>query len=364
MPSSNVIPTFETFETQKNLNNIGQIVKKLLILLSSKEKYIIEKRFALKNKRETLQQIGNHFQITRERVRQIEESALNKLNRHAKHTDLTVINKLAVLIVKKNGGLIEEDNLISTIINITKNESDPSIKSYIKLCLTLEESLTKYFNSQYKKPYWKQITISENIIDALCQKLVETLENSENTREKESLVNEVYEKMDEKLKNETNMEMLNSLLYVDKRILHINMSQIGLENWRHINPKTIKDKAIYILNEKKEPLHFMEVAKYIKEKNFDEKYINYQAVHNELIRNEQFVLIGRGIYALKKWGFEKGTVKEVISNLLRKHKTLKRDEIVNYVLKVRKIKKLTVVLNLKDQKLFKRVGRNNYQLVE
>jgi hypothetical protein len=40
-------------------------------------------------------------------------------------------------------------------------------------------------------------------------------------------------------------------------------------------------------------------------------------VHNELIRNKDFVLVGRGIYALKEWGYEPGTVSHVIEAILK-----------------------------------------------
>ena len=72
---------------------------------------------------------------------------------------------------------------------------------------------------------------------------------------------------------------------------------IGLSNWRHINPKRFAIRFCTARIGK--PLHFVEIANRITDAHFDKKVVNVQAVHNELIRYDQFVLIGRGIYALK-----------------------------------------------------------------
>ena len=58
-----------------------------------------------------------------------------------------------------------------------------------------------------------------------------------------------------------------------------------------------------------------------------------QAVHNELIRYPQFVLVGRGLYALKEWGFQDGTVSDIIQSLLEKKSPLSKQDITKGVLK-------------------------------
>ena len=46
-------------------------------------------------------------------------------------------------------------------------------------------------------------------------------------------------------------------------------------------------------------MHFVDISNKIIELLEDNVKIN--TIHNELIRNEDFVLIGRGIYALREW---------------------------------------------------------------
>lgn len=61
--------------------DLARKMKKLLIAtLSKKEREVIERRFGIGYDRDyTLEEVGRHFEITRERVRQIEAKALKKL---------------------------------------------------------------------------------------------------------------------------------------------------------------------------------------------------------------------------------------------------------------------------------------------
>lgn len=130
------------------------------------------------------------------------------------------------------------------------------------------------------------------------------------------------------------------------------------------NPKNIRDKIFVILEARKEPMHFSDIANEIKESNFKRKNVTIQAIHNELIKDQRFVLIGRGIYALSSWGYKKGTISEIITGILEKAgEPLTREEIVKQVLKTRKVKETTILLNLQNKKLFKKIDKNSYTLM-
>lgn len=136
---------------------------------------------------------------------------------------------------------------------------------------------------------------------------------------------------------------------------------IGLTRWKILNPKTLKDKAIYVMKKEKVPMHFVDISNKISDYLGESVKVN--TIHNELIRNEEFILIGRGIYALKEWGFKPGTVLDVISDILSKEGgPLSTEEIIKRVLKVRDVKKTTIYMNLQNKKIIERVGRNYYQL--
>ena len=117
-----------------------------------------------------------------------------------------------------------------------------------------------------------------------------------------------------------------------------------------------------MLRNETKPLHFNQISEKITKAQFDNRAVNVQAVHNELIRHQQFVLIGRGIYALGEWGYESGTVAEVIGKILEDVKDLSEEEIIERVLDRRQVKKITIILALKNNPKFSRVGRKRYKL--
>lgn len=63
---------------QEELHDLKQWAGRALINLSARERYIVERR-VLSEDTETLKELGKRFSISRERARQIERAALNKL---------------------------------------------------------------------------------------------------------------------------------------------------------------------------------------------------------------------------------------------------------------------------------------------
>ncbi len=169
------------------------------------------------------------------------------------------------------------------------------------------------------------------------------------------------DELDEKL-NYEHPDHIKALASISKLLASLN-GVWGLTKWPAVNPKNIRDKIFVILENKKEPMHFSEIAEEIKKSDFKRKNVTIQAIHNELIKDARFVLIGRGIYALSKWGYKKGTISDIIKSILEKsEQPLSREEIVKQVLKMRKVKETTILLNLQNKKLFKKIDKNSYTL--
>ena len=343
--------------------NLPQIVEELFMVLTGKEREVITKRFSLNNKpRQTLEKIGQHFSVTRERIRQIEKIALNKLKRTVNNTKLKNINEISLEILDKFGGVLKETKLISEIINAMYLLESPIDPHIVRLSLNINNNITKSEKSNLTEAFWRLNHIELKLVKETIDRSLKFLSKAKDVIEPEKISAEIKKQMDGKDITITPI-LISSILDVDNRIKKTE-NGFGLMSWRHINPKSIRDKAYIILKKNKKPLHFVSIANQIINAGFDKKVVTTQAVHNELIRDEQFVLVGRGLYALKEWGYKKGTVADVIQNLLKKKSPLTKQEIIHGVLKQRQVKKGTISLNLQKNSQFVRVGRAVYNLDE
>lgn len=334
-----------------------ELVNNLLVLLSPKEKHIIENRYSLNERpHATLEKIGREFGVTRERIRQIEKNALKKLSRNVVNTSLHQFNQFGKTVIQKYEGVVLEEKLLSEILALM---SDPKSvdASALKLSLELDANLEKVPNTINCHPYFKLKTVERKEIAEVCERTIRFLNGKSDVESIETLLSALEKATGKKW----NKQFVLSCLELDRRIKVVKKG-IGLSSWRHINPRTLRDKIHYILNEIQKPLHYVEIANRISEAHFDRKAINVQAVHNELIRDKDFVLIGRGIYALRKWGYEDGTVSEVIAEILKAKGPLEREQVIAEVLKKRQVKRITILLNLKNKPIFERVGRDAYAL--
>lgn len=342
--------------------NLAEIIEDMFMVLTTKEKEVIIKRFSLDNKpKQTLEKIGQMFSVTRERIRQIEKIALGKLRRTVENTKLSVINKLAREVLERNGGVLLEEKLIAEILN-TISSSQEVDANIIKLSLNINPEIIMTEKTNVFRPFWRFQNISMEDIKTIIDSGIELLNKKSDVLPDEKISGEVLAATAAKGKKYT-AAMILSALEVDKRVKRVKEGY-GLISWRHINPRSIRDKAYIILKKGQNPLHFVDIANKITEAGFDKKLVTTQAVHNELIRYDQFVLVGRGLYALKEWGYKKGTVADIIEDLLRKKNPMTKQEIIQGVLKQRQVKKGTISLNLQKNPQFVRVGRAVYMLDE
>ena len=225
--------------------------------------------------------------------------------------------------------------------------------------MVLHEGIDCIGNTIDFYPYLKDTSVSSHSVKYVSSQLVNALHKHGNVKS----VDLLHEDLKPKLENASfGLNSLKSLIDIDKRLTLLEDDLVGLMEWRHVHPRTLRDKILYVLRQEEEPLHFNDIAERIGQAAFDARKVNVQAVHNELIRHENFILIGRGIYALSEWGYKKGTVSDVIEAILKEKGELAQDEIVDAVLSRRQVKKITVLLALKNGGQFERTGRKRYRL--
>lgn len=343
----------------QTVHELPELINNLLLLLSEKEKDVIKRRFSLNGvEKHTLEQIGKSFAVTRERVRQIEKNALSKMRRNVFNTSLRHLHEFTINVVEENGGLIREDSLVDSVCKILPSSLKVD-KSSLHLSFVLHEKIECIGNTIHFHPYVRRKDLSDVALQNASGKLINQLHKYGNVKSLERMHKDLGMVLKEM---SFDGKMMKAMIDIDKRLALLNGDLVGLLEWRHVNPRTLRDKILYVLRAEKKPMHFTEIANGISKLHFDNRTLNIQAVHNELIRHGQFVLIGRGIYALDEWGYESGTVLDVIERLLKEKKEMSQEEIIEDVLKQRHVKKITIILALKNDEKFERVGRRRYKL--
>jgi len=329
-------------------SGVPQIVKSLLGSIQDRYREVVDLRYGLsKPETATLAAIGSKYGVTRERIRQLEAAALQELQKAQAQGDFAQFIKTVVANLKSIGGVRKEADLISDIKNLTKDEvKDSSIfANQVSFLLTISGQVLCYNEDKDFNAFW--YTGEDDIKKAkdFIAKIVKQLKNQKQAPSDylSDLVSANY-------------------VSVSKKFGVNSYGDFGLTEWAHIAPENARDWAYLVLSKAQKPMHFIDIAAVVnKSRN---KNSNPQTIHNELIKDENFVLVGKGTYALKEHGYIPGVARDVIARLLKKHGPLKSDDVIDLVNKERLFKKNTVLINLQNKIFFKRTDDGRYVVRE
>lgn len=318
-----------------------------------REREIISRRYGLYDRKETLEQIGELLGITRERVRQLEKSVMSRLVALAQK-DMPVISDVdAVLSRELQAGKVAKISDLSGQLTEKNSKIDQSRVAFLARLapsISFVNENDHFHNAAALSDSYSEKGVREKVghVVAAIKKIGKPV-----------TIKEVAGAM-----GHPDAQEVAALASVSKDLATLN-GRWGLIKWPMVNPKNIRDKIYVILYENGKQMHFNEIAESIAKSDFKRKDVTTQAIHNELIKDKRFILVGRGIYALKEWGFKQGTVADVITEVLRDAgEPLHRDEIVKRVLKKRFVKETTILLNLQGKDQFKRTAKATYALAE
>jgi hypothetical protein len=340
----------------KKLPNITDVINGVLSSIErEREREIVSRRFGLFDRRETLEQIGELLGITRERVRQLEKAVVTRLRQSAQKGEFAEVLKLQESFIQELHSMGMAARISDLSARVTKDNSKTD-QAQVSFLAMLSPKLIVLDENDF---FFHAVAIaSEHEKRDLKDQVIATVDAIKKIGQPTG-IEAVAEAVGDKSVAHTR-----ALASISKQVAHLN-GRWGLTKWPMVNPKNIRDKIYVILHENGKQMHFNEIAASIKQSSFKRKDVTTQAIHNELIKDDRFVLIGRGIYALKEWGYKKGTVADVISEVLRKAgEPLHRDEIVKRVLKSRYVKETTILLNLQGKPQFKRVAKATYTLAD
>ena len=339
------------------------VAAKVLGLLKERDRSILAKRFGLLGfSPRTLEAIGKEHSLTRERVRQIEKDSIKFLSSKLDEQKLSETIKLLTQIITDCGRIIRELDLITMLTHEATEEE----KRSILFLLHIAEETLEIKESEMVHAAWASLNYNHDFFVDVINTAKEVLKSSGKPLTELELINKLKQS-ETYLQNqvELNDRVLKNYLELSKEISKNPFGEYGLEQWREIRPKDVGDKAYIVMKHHGKPEHYSKITELINKHGFDKRVANKESVHNELIKDNRFVLVGRGIYALTEWGYQKGVVADVIAEILKKHHSpLTREQIIEEVMKHRMVKRNTILVALSNKKLFRKVAKNQYDLIK
>lgn len=334
---------------------VGTILKNLS---NKRLRDVVERRFGLRGKKMTLDTIGKTYGITRERVRQIENSALKHLTKPETLSYLEPVYKEILAHLERHGGVVEEAAFFNSL---ARQNQHP----HVELLLTLHKNISLAPETDSYKNRWfferENLNRSEKVLHAVVQK-IDAQKILLSQEALHAIVSETYATL---VNVKPAKEIVESYVELSKLVKENPYHEYGLISWPTVRPKSIRDKAYAVLVREGKPLHFQAIAVTIDKSGYrGKKKAHPQTVHNELIKDAtRFVLVGRGLYGLKDWGYEPGTVKDVIQAVLKQEqKPMTKEMIIEAVKNRRFVKENTILLNLQNKNYFKKQGDGMYFL--
>ncbi len=326
-----------------------QTTKKLLKHLQDRAQQVVINRFGLGDTGEqmTLEAIGQKYGITRERVRQIENFALNAIKKSDSFYEAEEIFTELKKIIHDLGGVIAEDDLMPMISH------DKVTQNHVGLYLTLgDDFLGEKEDHSFKKRWVVDQHVADRVHKALAD--IHAGLSEGDLISKNEIVDRImcHDGVCEITTHTVDAAMVDRWLSLSKSLSSNKLGEWGRASSPNIKTRGVKDYSYLVMRRHGSPMHFREVAAAIN-KTFG-KNVHVATTHNELIKDDRFVLVGRGVYALREWGYKTGVVREVIADILKAEGPMSKEDIVEKVMKERYLKKNTILVNLQNPKYFKK----------
>jgi DNA-directed RNA polymerase delta subunit len=318
--------------------NAVEIVNALFNDLEERERDILSRRFSLgKDGRQTLEEIGGLYNLTRERVRQIERASLKKLKEiEGLDKQLSDIKEVVSRLLEDHGGIMEREFLLDVLTVMSskldkKEDLDKdSYKKYLEFMLSslLDDHVEKVDDSNKFTSFFKFKDQAINYLEEMVDELKNKLEDLKKTMRFEDLVSVLKDLKsfssykDKILRKNDDLDLkeiykedvfpewgdiidkhkpLYSFMQAVKDVNPNKFGDWGKDDWSDVKPRRIADKIYLILKNKKNPMHFSKITEEINNIGFDDRKVNSGSVHNELILDDRYILTGRGTYGLKEW---------------------------------------------------------------
>lgn len=334
-----------------------QVTKKLLSVLPDRACDVLVKRYGLgaDSDTQTLESIGQTYGITRERVRQIENYGITTIQKSDAYKESEAAFEELRGVIDDLGGIITERALLEHLAK------DESTQNHLFFILVIGAAFIKHKEDEHFTHRWSVSKESTDSIESALKKVHKTIGENDLIPEQKLIAMLTEALAAESVKTEDE-EMLRRWLALSRVLGRNPLGEWGVATSSNVRAKGIRDFAYLAVKRHGSPMHFREVAEAIQEL-FDRK-AHIATCHNELIKDNRFVLVGRGLYALTEWGYTAGVVKDVLQEIIKKHGPLTREQIIDKVRNERYVKDNTIVVNLQDTNIFKKLSDGSYALAD
>ena len=198
----------------------------LNIIEQEREREIISRRFGLTGQKETLEQIGELLNITRERVRQLDKSILVRLRIGAEEgniEELAAAEKLIIRHLAESGRVARTQDLAKRIF---EHDSTPEERAKLVFLASISKNLTcidendHYYSAIGIATYGDAKTVLEHV-----DKIVEVIKE----HGKPMTIDELDDKLDYEHPN-----IIRSIASISKQLATLN-GLWGLAKWPTVN---------------------------------------------------------------------------------------------------------------------------------
>ncbi len=336
--------------------NPKEAVRALLAVLPSRAQDVVKQRYGLgkSSERATLEAIGKSYGITRERVRQIENFAIKTIRRSPAYTQARSVFDELERVVRDYGAVVHEAKFLNFL------SPDKAIQNSVYFLLVLGDRFEKLREDEEFHHRW---TVDKRLgekVHGAIRKLCSGVKEADLIKE-EALISQFLKDVKDIVCDAGNPDLARRWFELSKQLSRNPLGEWGLSKSPNVRLRGMRDYAYLVIRSHGEPMHFTEVTQKIKE--LFNKRAHTATCHNELIKDDRFVLVGRGLYALREWGYKEGIVRDIIEELLKKQGPLSRADIIEGVLKERMVKHNTITVNLQNIHFFKRLGDGRYALL-
>ena len=338
----------------------NQIIEQLFSVLDARQKKVLIKRYGLDNGEEqTLAELGRAFSVTRERIRQIEASAIAEVRKKAKEGHLDTLVAAATSHLLKTGGVRREDHLLTEMRAFAEGKEMPlNFANQIRFLLEISGQVMYHREDDELNSHWHLAEDHQlkalNFLEALVKHLRDKKHETLHEKKFEQFFAEVVEL------HKLEKEVARHYVHISKKFGSNLYGDFGLTEWPEVSPKVSRDWIYLILKKATKPLHFNEIASEIRRLRPSKK-TNTQTIHNELIKDRRFLLVGRGIYGLREQDvLPAGTIRDILVHILKADGPMKPKDLIAKVLKHRIFKETTILFNLQNKKFFDRLPSGEY----